>query len=110
MKDIACRVFRHMEKAQVAGADGSLREGRGAVTRWKGQAGDCLGAQAHGLGMLTEPLYVFTGSLPAVQPGDVLSQGGESYTVLQGSQVVLGDMVVCMRAVLEKRGAEDDSL
>lgn len=110
MKDMACRVFRHMEKAQAAGADGTAREGRGVVTRWKDQAGDCMGVHAHRLGMLTEPLYVFTGSLPNLQPGDVLTQGGESYTVLQGGQVVLGDTLLCMRAVLEKRGAADDSL
>ena len=110
MKDIACRVFRHMERARIERDGGPVAEGRGAVARWKGKAGDVLGAQAHSLGMLAEPLYVFTGDLPAVQPGDVLTQGGESYTVLHSSQVALGGAVVCTRAVLEKKGEDHDGV
>lgn len=107
MKDIAGRVFRHMDRARLVGAGGAVQEGRGAVARWKGTAGDPLGAKAHRLGRLDEPLYVFTGSLPPVEPGDLLEQGGERYTVLHGSRLFLGDTVVCTRAVLEKRGDED---
>jgi len=110
MKDIADRVFRHMEKARLVAADGSRREGRGAVARWKGSAGDPLGVLRHEMGDLDEPLYVFTGSLPLAQQGDLLEQGGELYTVLHGSRVILGDTVVCTRAVLEKRRDENAGL
>lgn len=110
MKDLTGRVFRHMERARVTGSGGDVQEARGAVTRWKEKSGDPPGSLIHGLGELTEPLYVFTGSLPEVQPGDLLEQGGEVYRVLHGSRVILGDTVVCARAVLEKRETEDDSV
>ena len=110
MKDISHRVFRHMGRARLIMGDGSVQEGRGAVVRWKGSTGDPLGALHHRMGDLDEPLYVFTGSLPAVGPGDLLEQGGERYTVLHGSRMLIGDTVVCSRAVLEKRGDDDAGL
>ncbi len=110
MKDISERVFRHMAGARLVAADGSVQAGRGAVVRWKGAAGDPAGSLRHELGRLQEPMFVFTGSLPAIEPGDVLEQGGERYTVLHGSRVILGDTVVCTRAVLERKGDEDEGL
>lgn len=107
---MAGRVFRHMEKVRAIGADGSVATGRGAVVRWKGAAGDALGALRHEIGILPQPMYVFTGDLPQVQPGDLLEQGGEQYAVLHISRMMLGSSLICTRAVLEKRGAADDSL
>ncbi len=110
MEDLAGRVFRHMAGARVTGADGKAREGRGIVSRQKGARGQVLEGLGHPLGELTEPLYVFTGSLPRVEPGDRLEQGGERYRVLYGDRVMLGGTAVCTRAVLEKEGAEDDGV
>ncbi len=103
MKEIAGRVFRHMDRVRLLASDGTVREGRGAVCRHKSASGDALGALGHELGRLQEPLYVFTGSLPQLVPGDLLEQGGERYTVLWGRRVMLGDTLVCTRAVLERR-------
>lgn len=91
-----------MEKAALTRADGSRLEGRGAVARQKGGGGEPLGRLRHELGALEEPLYVFTGCLPPVEPGDRLEQGGRAYAVLHGQRVFLGDTVVCTRAVLER--------
>ena len=103
MEDLAGRVFRHMAGVRVTGTDGKAGEGRGIISRQRGQQGQALGE-------LTKPLYVFTGSLPRAEPGDLLEQGGERYRVLYGDRVTLGGAAVCTRAVLEKREAEDDSL
>ena len=103
-------VFRHRAGVRVTGADGKAGEGRGIISRQRGQQGQVLRGLNHPLGELTKPLYVFTGSLPWAEPGDLLEQGGEQYRVLYGDRVTLGGAVVCTRAVLEKREAEDDSL
>lgn len=110
MEDLAGRVFRHMAGVRVTGADGKAGEGRGIISRQRGQQGQALGGLNHPLGELTKPLYVFTGSLPRAEPGDLLEQGVEQYRVLYGDRVTLGGAAVCTRAVLEKREAEDDSL
>lgn len=107
MKDIAGRVFRHTDKVRVLGAGGTVQEGRGVIARWKGRQGDPLGVLAHPGGPLGEPLYVFTGSLPQMVPGDRLEQGDRQYTVLHSSRLCLGDTLVCTRAVLEKQEAEN---
>lgn len=110
MKSIAGRAFAHIGSVRLLGPQGREQAGRGIIARRRGQPGGMAG-EGHQLGKLENPLYVFTGDLEEARPGDILeARCGERYRVLQAETVALGDTAVCLRAVLEREGAEDDSL
>lgn len=108
MRDISSVIFRRMPKAVLTRADGSTAECRGTVVRLRGESGGHLDAEGHEIGRLCKPLFVFTGWLDEVQPGDVLEQDEVRYTVLRAETMAVGSTRVGLRAVMERLVADDD--
>ncbi len=98
------RAFRRMGRVSLELPDGSSLSGRGLVSAIRRNTGE-PGGSRHPLGVLPRPLYRFVGWLPGLEDasGGVLTQAGQSYTVLDGRRVLLGDREVCVRALLERR-------
>lgn len=107
MKDISSRIFRRMPGAVATRADGSTVEGRGTVVRLKDESGGHVDGEGHEMGKLCQPLFVFTGWLGEVSPGDVLEQDGVRYTVLKAGPMAVGGTRVGLRAVMERQVADD---
>lgn len=95
-------IFRHMPAVRLTRSDGSKGRGQGTVTRLKEKADRLAVGNRHETGELSLPLYVFTGWLDKAEPGDVLEQGEEAYTVLRAE-----DCGVCARVFLERRVSAD---
>lgn len=101
---LARRAFRGAGKVTLTTAAGETAEGRGIVSALRQETGE-PGDRRHFLGALGRPLYHFVGYLPMAEPGAELTQGGESYTVLDLRRISLGGREICVRALLERRKA-----
>ncbi len=109
MGDLSRNIYRRAPVAVLIKGDGSRTLGRGAVARLKGQAGMFGPRLAAEIGLLCSPLYVFTGWLEGVRPGDALEQAGQTYRVLLAEELAIGGTKICLRVLLEKEEGADES-
>lgn len=107
VRDISKRIFRRMPQAELQKPQGEPVKGRGILVRLKAETGGHTAGERHVLGELCHPLFVFTGDLGA-DPGDVLTQDGQLYTVLKAEPMALSGLRLGMRLTLERREVEDD--
>lgn len=108
MGDKAKIVFRNAPEASVAHPDGTVSKARGLVARMWGQGDRLSAGEPHESGGLESPLYLFTGWAEKAGPGDVLKQGGGSYTVLRAEDMAVGGMRIAARLLLERQVVQDD--
>lgn len=108
MRDISKELYREWEPALLTGKNGSGRQVRGLLVR-KGGTGTQGPGERHESGVLEEPRYIFTGWVDQAEPGDVLEQDGQRYTVLEAEFLHLGNVRVAGRLVLEREVADSDS-
>lgn len=107
MRDISKEIYREWEPASLIGKDGSARTVRGLVIPKSGGGVDGPG-ERHESGVLEEPRFIFTGWVDQAEPGDILEQDGQRYTVLKAEFLRLGNVKVAGRLVLEREVADSD--
>ena len=104
--DWAARLFRNAPGVVLTDADGVVSAGRGLVVPVKKET-DQPGGKRHPLGTLTRPQVRFSGWLaaPGHAVGGTLSQGLQSWRVLDCRPVTLGARTLCWRCLLEREEA-----
>lgn len=108
------RLFRRAGRVTLETPWGDIVSGRGVIAAIRRTADD-WGGLRHGLGVLDRPLYRFLGMLPmgtlpieSCGQNGVLTQGGHSYQILELSPVRLGEQVICVRGLLERREQDEE--
>lgn len=103
---LSLRIFRRAGRVTQENPEGEPLEGRGIISALKKDTGE-IGGMRHSLGVLSRPLYHFTGWFPGLQKGRILCQAGERYQVLDVRRMLLGECELCTRALLERREEDD---
>lgn len=97
-----------MPEARLLRGEQAAITGRGLVVRLKAETGSHVRGESHQLGTLCQPLFVFTGALEGAEPGDVLEQDGQRYTVLKAERMEIAGTVLGVRLTMERRVETDD--
>lgn len=101
---LALRAFRRAAGVTLELPGGGTVRGKGFIFPLAQNAGNA-GGERHSLGVLSRPLSRFVGFLPEWEKavGGLASQGGAAYAVMDARPILLGERLVCVRLLLERR-------